>query len=100
MQVPVRSEEEVGALVARGMEGKTMGANYRHEHSSRSHTVVRLVVQAHHQSDSQLKGVTCVAVAAAAAMVLSWSCHPPRRAHDDGQRAATAGAIWDDGHHL
>jgi hypothetical protein len=73
----VRSEEEVGALVARGMEGKTMGANYRHEHSSRSHTVVRLVVQAHHQSDSQLKGVTCVAVTAAAAMVLPWSCHGP-----------------------
>jgi|EP01047_Picozoa_sp_COSAG01_P047095 hypothetical protein len=31
-------------LVARGMEGKTMGSNYQHEHSSRSHTVVRLVV--------------------------------------------------------
>ena len=37
---PVRSEEEVDVLVSKGMEGKTMGANYRHEHSSRSHTVV------------------------------------------------------------
>ena len=31
-------------LMARGMDGKTMGPNYEHEHSSRSHTVVRLVV--------------------------------------------------------
>ena len=41
----VRSEAEVEELVQRGMEGKTMGSNYRHEHSSRSHTVIRLVLQ-------------------------------------------------------
>ena len=44
---PVRNEEEVGVLVSRGMEGKTMGANYEHEHSSRSHTLVRLMVSGH-----------------------------------------------------
>lgn len=54
---PVRNEEEVGVLVAQGMEGKTMGANYRHEHSSRSHTVVRLVVESHHETDDKLTGV-------------------------------------------
>lgn len=54
---PVRNEEEVGHLVARGMEGKTMGANYRHEHSSRSHTVVRLLVESRHETDEKLTGV-------------------------------------------
>jgi hypothetical protein len=53
---PVRNEEEVGVLVSRGMEGKTMGANYRHEHSSRSHTVVRLLVESHHETDEKLTG--------------------------------------------
>ena len=54
---PVRSEEEVDVLVSKGMEGKTMGANYRHEHSSRSHTVVRLIVESHHETDEALHGV-------------------------------------------
>ena len=54
---PVRSEEEVDMLVSKGMEGKTMGANYRHEHSSRSHTVVRLIVESHHETDEALQGV-------------------------------------------
>ena len=54
---PVRNEEEVGHLVSRGMEGKTMGANYRHEHSSRSHTVVRLLVESRHETDDKLTGV-------------------------------------------
>ena len=44
-------------MVAKGMEGKTMGANYRHDHSSRSHTVVRLVVESHHETDDKLTGV-------------------------------------------
>ena len=43
-EYPVRTQSEATELMARGMEGKTMGANYEHEHSSRSHTVVRLMV--------------------------------------------------------
>ena len=40
----VSTQSDARELMARGMEGKTMGANYEHEHSSRSHTVVRLMV--------------------------------------------------------
>ena len=53
----VRSEEEVSELVRRGMEGKAMGSNYRHEHSSRSHTVVRLVLESTNISDDELNHV-------------------------------------------
>jgi hypothetical protein len=40
----VSTQSDALELMARGMKGKTMGANYEHEHSSRSHTVVRLMV--------------------------------------------------------
>ena len=41
----VRTIDQAQRLMRRGMEGKTMGPNYQHDHSSRSHTVVRLVVK-------------------------------------------------------
>eukprot|EP01052_Picozoa_sp_SAG31_P028100 SAG31_NODE_2683_length_5256_cov_6.529184_2_plen_801_part_00 len=45
LEYPVRTVEQAQRLMRRGMEGKTMGPNYQHDHSSRSHTVVRLVVK-------------------------------------------------------
>ena len=40
-----RSEAEVLALLHQAMEARTIGANYRHDASSRAHTVVRLRVE-------------------------------------------------------
>ena len=38
----VSSESEMMEQVAKGMQGKTMTKNYKHDHSSRSHTVIRI----------------------------------------------------------
>jgi len=45
-EVTVRSKEQLMAEVERGKAARTVGSNYRHDCSSRAHTIVRLCVEA------------------------------------------------------
>jgi centromeric protein E len=44
-EVSVTTEDEVFEILERGMAAKTMAANYKHDKSSRSHTVFRLGIE-------------------------------------------------------
>eukprot|EP01046_Picozoa_sp_COSAG06_P053699 COSAG06_NODE_9347_length_1924_cov_1.796712_1_plen_466_part_10 len=55
---PVKTQADVDALVNDGMRGKITGPNYIHAHSSRSHTVVRLIVESTRKSKGQEEVLT------------------------------------------
>jgi hypothetical protein len=42
---PVASEKQLMRLLTSALHARTIGANYRHDHSSRAHTVVRVRVE-------------------------------------------------------
>jgi hypothetical protein len=60
------------------MEGKTMGPNYQHDHSSRSHTVVRLVMNGRDGRDKRDASLMLVDLAGSEA------------AHDNSSALATS----------
>ena len=45
-EVTVRTRDQIFSEIERGKAARTVGSNYRHDYSSRAHTIVRLRVEA------------------------------------------------------